>query len=162
MDTDTRGALADALYGLLTTLVRSTPRDMSLTAVATLSTLERTGPRRITELAIVEGVAQPSMTSLITSLERDGLVARRSDPNDKRVSLAAITAQGAQYLVARRSMGTQAVQRLFEKLTDGESAALIQAADALIHLRQLDDQARDPVGDHRPPPSGRHDPGEDR
>ncbi|HET9731414.1 MAG TPA: MarR family transcriptional regulator [Acidimicrobiales bacterium] len=162
MDRQDRGGLADALYGLLSALVRSTPRDMSLTAVATLATLQRTGPRRITELATVEGVAQPSMTSLIANLERDGLVARQSDPNDRRVTLAVITAQGMQYLATRRRMGTQSVQRLLEKLSDGETVALTRAADALIHLRHLDDQERDPAGDHQSRPSAAPEMGEDR
>ena len=71
---------ADALYGLLTTVLRATPRDMSLTSAATLSTLELTGPRRITDLAVIQGVTQPSMTVLVTALERSGLVERQSDP----------------------------------------------------------------------------------
>ena len=39
-----------ALYGLMAAAVRSQPRDMSLTSLSTLATLELTGPRRITDL----------------------------------------------------------------------------------------------------------------
>ncbi|HEY2288329.1 MAG TPA: MarR family transcriptional regulator, partial [Streptosporangiaceae bacterium] len=99
---------AGALYGLLATLLRRVPRDLSLTSLATLSTLDRTGPRRITDLAVIEGVTQPSMTVLVTALERGGLVARHSDPADGRVTLVALTAEGQRYLRRRRSAGADA------------------------------------------------------
>src|SRR5579875_3618563 len=67
-------AAGQALYGLISDAVRRIPRDMSLTSLSTLSTLDRTGPRRITDLAVVQGVAQPSMTTLVTVLQRSGLV----------------------------------------------------------------------------------------
>jgi DNA-binding MarR family transcriptional regulator len=118
---------------------------MSLTALATLSTLERTGPRRITELAVVEGVAQPSMTSLVTNLERDGLAERRSDPDDKRVALAAITARGVEYLSSRRKVGVESLQGLVDQLSVAEAAALAGAVPALSHLRRLDEEERDPT-----------------
>ncbi len=146
MDTQEGHAPAsEALYGLLTALLRRTRRDMSLTALATLSTLDRTGPRRITELAVVEGVAQPSMTSLVTNLERDGLVERRSDPDDKRVALAAITGRGVEYLSSRRKLGVESLQALVDQLSVAEAAALAGAVPALAHLRRLDQEERDPT-----------------
>ncbi len=139
---------AGALYGMLATLLRRAPRDLSLTSLATLSTLNRTGPRRITDLAAIEGITQPSMTVLVTALERRGLVARHSDPADGRVTLVAITADGSDYLRSRRRAGTGALARLIGKLPPGEAAALAAAIPALQHLRDLDDELRDP--DSRP------------
>jgi DNA-binding MarR family transcriptional regulator len=46
---------------------------LSLTATATLATLDRSGPSRLTWLAVREGVTQPAMTQLITRLEDAGL-----------------------------------------------------------------------------------------
>jgi DNA-binding MarR family transcriptional regulator len=135
---------AGALYGLLATLLRRVPRDLSLTSLATLSTLDRTGPRRITDLAVSEGITQPSMTVLVTSLERGGLVARHSDPADGRVTLVTPTAEGLRYLRSRRSAGTDALAQLIDKLPPGESAALAAAIPALQHLRDLDNEQRDP------------------
>ena len=48
---NTSAAIGAALYGLATRATRRLPRDMSLTSAATLATLDRTGPRRITDLA---------------------------------------------------------------------------------------------------------------
>jgi DNA-binding MarR family transcriptional regulator len=80
----TLSAAGQVLYGLATEAVRRIPRDMSLTTLSTLSTLDRTGPRRVTDLALVQGVAQPSMTTLVSNLQRSGLVERRGDPADGR------------------------------------------------------------------------------
>lgn len=136
-------AAGQVLYGLATEAVRRIPRDMSLTSLATLSTLDRTGPRRITDLALVEGVAQPSMTTLATNLQRDGLVERRSDPADGRVALIEITAAGTELLRARRRAGAQAITELIGKLPPAEVAALAAAVPALEHLRELGNEQRD-------------------
>jgi DNA-binding MarR family transcriptional regulator len=141
-DSHTRSA--GALYGLLTALLRRASRDLSLTSLATLSTLNRTGPRRITDLAVIEGITQPSMTVLVTSLERHGLVTRQSDPADRRVTLVALTAEGLHYLRGRRRAGTDALAQLIHKLPPGEASALAAAIPALQHLRDLDEQLRDP------------------
>jgi DNA-binding MarR family transcriptional regulator len=133
---------ADALYRLLTAAVRQLPRDMSLTSLATLSTIDRTGPRRITDLSASEGVTQPSMTSLVTALERSGLVERRQDPNDQRVVLVALTEAGADYLRKRRRAGMDAFAQLIGKLPAADTAALVAAAPALRRLRELDEQRR--------------------
>jgi DNA-binding MarR family transcriptional regulator len=135
---------AEALYGLLTTVVRGIPRDMGLTSAATLSTLERTGPRRVTDLAVIEGITQPSMTVLVTALERSGLVERRSDAADKRVKLIALTEAGSRYLRQRRKAGAEGIAHLISKLPPDEAAALGAAVPALVHLRDLHHQEREP------------------
>jgi DNA-binding MarR family transcriptional regulator len=132
----------EALYGLLTAAVRQLPRDISLTAASTLATIERAGPRRITDLAVSEGVAQPSMTALVTNLERAGLVERRPDPRDQRVVLVALTSAGADYRRARRRAGAEAFARLIGKLPPAEAEAVRAAVPALRHLRALDEQQR--------------------
>ncbi|HEX6468608.1 MAG TPA: MarR family transcriptional regulator [Streptosporangiaceae bacterium] len=140
----------EALYGLLTAAVRQLPRDISLTAASTLATIERTGPRRITDLAVSEGVAQPSMTALITTLERAGLVERRPDPRDQRVVLVALTRAGADYRRARREAGAEAFARLIGTLPPDEADAVRAAVPALRHLRALDERQRGEVTRTRP------------
>ncbi|HEY9523564.1 MAG TPA: MarR family transcriptional regulator, partial [Thermopolyspora sp.] len=53
--------------------VLNVPRDLSMTTLSTLADLERFGPRRLTELAALEGVTQPAMTQIVSRLEREGL-----------------------------------------------------------------------------------------
>ncbi|HEY3866861.1 MAG TPA: MarR family transcriptional regulator [Actinocrinis sp.] len=144
--------LAAVLQNLYATVFRHAPRDISLTSVGTLSTLDRTGPRRLTDLAVIEGITQPSMTSLVTSLEQAGLVERRKDPADKRVALIALTDAGAAYIRERRRTTAQLFARLLGKLPPHEVAALGAAIPALEHLRELDNAEREPPPPARRPP----------
>jgi DNA-binding MarR family transcriptional regulator len=155
-DTGIRPTAGQALFGLVTAAVRRWDRDMSLTSASTLATLDQTGPRRITDLAVVEGVAQPSMTVLVSALERSGLVERRADPVDRRVTLVTLTAAGAGYLRRRRRAGAEGFDQLINKLPPDEAETLRAAMTALAHLRALDEEERDPGnrsgGERHPPP----------
>ena len=134
-------AAAGALFVLALEVVRRSPREMSLTSLSTLSTLERTGPRRLTDLAAVEGVTQPSMSALVAALERTGLVERLPHPTDRRVALVASTAEGSRYIRARRAEGAASFARLIEELPADEGTALSAAIPALEHLRRLGETA---------------------
>ena len=129
---------------------------MSLASLSALSTLERTGPQRITDLARLEGVAQPSMTVLAGTLERDGLAVRRRDPSDRRVVLIGLTAAGTDLIRRRRRAGAQAFAQLVEKLPPAETAVLLAALPALRHLRELEEAQRATLHD---PSGGRRDDG---
>src|ERR1700710_2856450 len=75
-------------------LVRQLGGSWSRTEVRPLNTLSY-GPRRITELAEFERLAQPTMTQLVKRLEQDGLVTRQRQADDGRVVLVALTDAGA-------------------------------------------------------------------
>jgi DNA-binding MarR family transcriptional regulator len=135
-------AIATAIDGLVALAVRSGPRDISLTAASTLATLERGGPCRLTDLAEIEGVAQPSMTTLVTGLERSGLAERQPSPADGRVVLVALTAAGAACLRARRQARAQTLAALVARLPAAQVASLAQAVPAMVSLRDLDARQR--------------------
>lgn len=130
-------AIAESLYGLITLLLPNRPRDVSLTTLATLATLDRSGPQRLTDLAAIEGVAQPSMTVLVTGLERAGLVRRCASPDDGRVVLVALTPAGISYLRDRRRAGTTAVADLAGELSPEDLSALTAAVPAIRRLSDL-------------------------
>ncbi|MEV1006036.1 MarR family transcriptional regulator [Streptomyces sp. NPDC049881] len=131
----------------------STPSDLSLTAVATLSTLERTGPRRLTELAAAEGVTQPAMTQLVSRLQDAGLAARAPDPTDGRVVLVGITDEGRAFLTRRRALRAERLLGLLDQLTPEDRAALEAALPAIDALTRL------ALEEPRPVPDTPHTPG---
>jgi DNA-binding MarR family transcriptional regulator len=135
--------VAEELFRLVTVVLHGVPRDLSLTALSALAAVERTGPRRLTDLAQAEGVTQPSMTTLVQNLERAGLVERRREHTDGRVTLVAITAQGVALLADRRRAGAQALSTLLAELSPEEVAALEAATPAIARLRALDEVRRD-------------------
>lgn len=104
--------------------------------------MDKTGPRRITDLAVAEGVTQPAMTVLVRALVESGLVERQGDPSDKRVTLVCLTEAGAAYVRTRRQAGVDAYARLVDELTGDEVAALTAALPALLHLAELEGHAR--------------------
>ena len=77
--------------------LRAERSDSSLTIsqIAALSTLERTGPLTPGELAAAERVQPPSMTRIAASLEAAGLVTRTDHPSDGRQVLLAASPEGA-------------------------------------------------------------------
>lgn len=66
--------------------------------VAVLATLHRTGPLRISALAVEENVRPPSMTRTVASLAEAGLVSRAPNPADGRQVVVAITEPGMRAL----------------------------------------------------------------
>jgi DNA-binding MarR family transcriptional regulator len=67
---------------------------LTFAAITYLRRLDRSGPTRLTTLAAEEGVSQPTMSQMVARLERQGLVARVEDPQDRRASLVAISDAG--------------------------------------------------------------------
>jgi DNA-binding MarR family transcriptional regulator len=130
-------ALGEALYAIAAGIIRRRSRKLSLTALSTLATLERTGPRRLTDLAVAEEITQPSMTSLVTQLEQLGLAERLRDRVDARVVLVAITRTGRQVLRKRRRAGAEALTELSDKLDEQDAAELSAALPALLRLVDL-------------------------
>ncbi|MFG2191950.1 MarR family winged helix-turn-helix transcriptional regulator [Streptomyces sp. NPDC048639] len=119
-----------------------TPSELSLTAVSTLSALERTGPGRLTALAAREGVTQPAMTQLVSRLQESGLVTRASDPEDGRVVRVHITDAGREALARRRAARADRLGDLLDRLGPDERAALTAALPAIDALTRLEPEDR--------------------
>jgi DNA-binding MarR family transcriptional regulator len=105
-----------------------------MTSVATLATLERQGPRRLTALAALAGVTQPAMTQLISRLEDDGLVRREADVADGRVVQVRITDEGRATLARRRAGRAAKLAVILTQLSPEYQAALAAAVPALDAL----------------------------
>jgi DNA-binding MarR family transcriptional regulator len=121
------------------------PGELSLTAVATLASVEGLGPQRLTALAAREGVTQPAMTQLISRLEDAGQVRRESDPDDGRVVLVAITDEGRATLAHRRDSRAARLADVLARLSPEHLAALSAAQpalEALVSVSRDDDPVR--------------------
>lgn len=141
------------VYSLMRVL--SYPRDVSMTVASTLGTLERFGPRRLTELAALEAVSQPAMTQIVSRLERDGFAERCSEPTDGRVVLVRITGAGRAELARRREAHAKVLAELLAELSADDRAALAAALPALDRLTALAfAPGRGPLTTGRGGPSG--------
>ncbi|WP_369217982.1 MarR family winged helix-turn-helix transcriptional regulator [Streptomyces flavofungini] len=111
---------------------------LPFTTLSVLDTLAFGGsPRRLTELTKTEQVSQPGITQLVTRLERDGLVERRSDPSDGRVVLVHITDAGREVGRSRRADRSRHLRPLVEQLPAEQREALTRALPALARLAEL-------------------------
>ena len=122
----------ERVVGLLRAL--SQPSGLSLTAVATMAALERTGPGRLTALAAMAGVTQPAMTQLVSRLEDAGLVRREADAADGRVVQVVITDEGRVTLARRRARRADRLAVILAQLSPEHRAALTAALPALDAL----------------------------
>jgi DNA-binding MarR family transcriptional regulator len=139
-DTDVRD-LAATLERVVTMVRRMMPSQaMSLTSVSVLRSLESAGPTRLTELASSQGVTQPGMTQLVTRLERDGYVERRSQHGDARVVLVGLTEAGEEFLRQRRELRTQRLDDLLRTLPADDRSRILDAIPALTMLASLGPQ----------------------
>lgn len=89
------------------------------------------GPRRVTELAELEGVAQPTMTLLLKRLQERGWVLRQRLVQDGRVVTVTITGAGRKALEAFRADFVKAMRVDLEPLSDEQLAALAAATESL-------------------------------
>jgi DNA-binding MarR family transcriptional regulator len=115
---------------LIRLLMRSGAHDLSRTEAGVLATLTD-GPRRITELAATEALAQPTVTQLVDKLETRDLVTRRRSGEDGRVVLVEITKAGEGALEEVRAEIRANMREALAGLPDTDLTELAHAAETL-------------------------------
>jgi DNA-binding MarR family transcriptional regulator len=121
-------ARAALLVRLLVKQVRS--RETSRTEMEVLTIL-REGPRSITELTELEGIAQPTMTLLVKRLEDRGWVRREGLPDDGRVVMISLSEAGHAAQQRLRAQFLQAMRTDLEELSHPQLRALAAATQTL-------------------------------
>jgi len=66
------------------------------------------------------------MAQLLTRMERDGLITRVPDPNDRRSSLIMLTEEAERRLPAGREILRQSNAEMTQALSDEETAQLLR------------------------------------
>jgi DNA-binding MarR family transcriptional regulator len=117
-------------------LLRQLGGELSRSEISLLNTLAG-GPRRITELADLEGLAQPTMTILVKQLEKRGLVRRERQADDGRVVLVYLTESGRSALVQTRSQAGETLGAYLTQMPDQHVEALADATETLQRLITL-------------------------
>lgn len=122
---------------LLTRLViRQMDGSLTRTEAGLLRTLED-GPRRVTKLAELEGLAQPTTTLLVKRLQDLGWVARERQSGDGRVVLVRRTRAGAAALEGFRGRAAEVLEVCLEQMSEDQVEALAASVDALGALIAL-------------------------
>ncbi|MEA2358203.1 MAG: hypothetical protein QOI62_1463 [Solirubrobacteraceae bacterium] len=111
-------------------LIKEAASEITRTEAGVLFTLSR-GPRRITELAELEGLAQPTVTLLAKRLEQQGWVERERPAGDGRVVLLSLTRAGRAALQDFIAQVSGALRADMDAMSDQQIAALQTATEAL-------------------------------
>jgi DNA-binding MarR family transcriptional regulator len=112
--------------------------ELTIPQLTALSRLDRLGVMTTAELARREQISPQSMGATIASLERLGLVARKTDATDGRLSILGLTPEGlAAVRSGRNAMVDRIVAVLDESFTDEETEILAAAAPLIERLADL-------------------------
>jgi DNA-binding MarR family transcriptional regulator len=88
---------------------------------------------RISRLAELTFCELSRMSHLVRRLERRGLVSRRTDPVDRRSTLATLTTAGLEHLQSAAPAHVATVRRfIFDPLSRPEQHALREAAEKIV------------------------------
>ena len=108
------------------------PLDFGMACTPVVQALEEHGPLLQKELAERAFVEQPTMAALLARMERDGLIARKPHPTDKRASFVCLTAKAKRRLpLAKERMGA-VVERATTGISKHERAVIIDVLRRVV------------------------------
>ena len=120
---------------------------LTLARTKVLARLQLGGPARPSVLAAEFGVAPRTITELVDILERDGLVARKADPTDRRAVLVTLTGEGEAALAVAGATRTRLMKQVFGALEADDRATMARLLqtldDAMAPLSTSDPHAEE-------------------
>ena len=132
---DAEWELADRLHSAAIHLLRRARRTDPATGIsaAQLSALSvlMSGPKTLGELAAAEQVRAPTMSRLVTEMERSRVARKVRDPGDGRVVRVHASAKGLRALARGRTMRVEAIRELVAR-SDRHERAVLERAVAII------------------------------
>jgi DNA-binding MarR family transcriptional regulator len=137
-DPELAARLRLVLNRLARRLRNQTPGDLSPSLTSALVTIELRGPITLGHLAVNERVTPPSITRMVATLERLGLVRREADPGDRRVARVSLTPDGQRTVLRTRTRKTAYLARRLHKLDESERALVREALPVLERLLEDD------------------------
>jgi DNA-binding MarR family transcriptional regulator len=98
---------------------------LSLARAKVLMRLSDHGPMNQATLAGLLGFAPRSVTDTVDALERDGLVSRAEDENDRRARIVALTPAGRAALETAQAVRLKSMDQIFGTLSPAERSTLV-------------------------------------
>lgn len=132
-------ALADKLHSAAIHLLRQLRKEddatgLSAPRLSALSVVVFGGPLTLGQLAAAEQVKPPTMTRIVTGLEKDGLVQRQGDVDDRRLTRIQATVKGRNVLAAGRARRVERLATAVRRLGPTELAELARGTQLLDEI----------------------------
>lgn len=112
------------------------PTSVTLTQLSAMSTLHKCGAMTPGQLASKEGVQPPSMTRVISALEKVGYVDRRAHPTDGRQAIVELSNSGMDYVQATISAREAWLDERLARLSAEERKTLSKAAEIIQRMAE--------------------------
>ena len=133
--------VADQLHSAAIHLLRRVRKQDTATGegparLSALSVLVFGGPTTLGGLAAAEQVKPPTMTRIVSGLERNGLAERASDREDGRRVQVRATAEGVRLLQRGRQARIEYLAQHLQRLTERDLAKLEEAVEILDRILQ--------------------------
>jgi len=120
-----------AIHVLRRAAEEDAPSGLTRARLSALSVVVFRGPLTLGALADAEGVRSATMTSIVSGLEREGLVRRKPNAADRRSVLVEATAAGTRALHSGRERRIAAIAERLGDLSGAELALLWRAGELL-------------------------------
>ncbi|WP_433555377.1 MarR family winged helix-turn-helix transcriptional regulator [Pseudonocardia xinjiangensis] len=133
---ETEETIAETFRGVARQLRHQTQRTLAPWNVTpsqarALGVLTRHGSMRLGALSEHLRIAARSATEVVDALAEDGLVERHPDPCDRRATLVAVSARGAEVAAGIRAARAAEAEEFFAKLDDADRESLARILRAL-------------------------------
>ena len=122
-----------AIHLLRRLRVRDRESGIGPAQLSALSVLVFGGPRSLSELADAEQVRPPTMSRIVSGLEKAGLVKREATEDGRRVRLVA-TAKGTKILWEGRKRRVESLANALAALGESERGRLSELAELLPEI----------------------------
>lgn len=128
LDTEVVSRLRLAIMRLARRLRQQAEPGATPSMLSALSVIERLGPLTLGELADIERIQPPTVTKIVARLEEDGLVARDTDLQDRRVARVTLTKDGKRFIQSARTRKDAYLARRLRDLDEADRRTLSDAA----------------------------------
>lgn len=111
---------------------RLRPLGFALSQLPVLRALAEGGSLPQKDLARIARVEQPTMAEMLARMERDGLVEREPNPEDKRASLTSLTRSARTRFPKAREILLEGERQALAGFTDQERALLVDLLQRVV------------------------------
>ena len=142
MHDDSRQRLTDRFVELVEHLNRqlhSGPKEewgdfnLTIPQIKALSVLQHGGPMRMGEIARQQNSTLSATSTIVDRLVNKGLVARGTDPDDRRVVVCELTAQGHEAAAKLWRIGRVRILPLLAQMDDAQLGFVVAGLEVLAH-----------------------------